>query len=677
MIPKIRSMLDAQRHVRMLWVPVAFGCGIGVYFGLRDEPAAGLVLALAVVGAMFLVASLRMGFLAALTGIALIGFSHAAWRTERVGEPALGWYYWGPIEGRVIAIDRSASNAPRVTLDNVYLPRISAERSPKQVRFSMHGYIGDGVLEAGAQVAAQGRLGPPGAPVEPGGFDFRKYAYFRQLGAVGYVRDPVLVTGPRDLSGANTRLLAIRKQIADIIRANMPPETGAFAAAILTGDRSAIDPEQLIDLRSSNLAHLLAISGLHMGLLTGIVFAAIRYGLALVPFVALRLPAKKIAAAVALVAGFGYLAISGASVATERAFIMAAVVLVAVVLDRPALTLRAVGIAAMVVLIRAPESISEAGFQMSFAATTALVAGFNELRQFAWWQGMRQTRLRYLKPVLVIVFTSAVAGLATAPFSAFHFNQTSQYGLLANVLAVPMMGLIVMPAAVLTLCLWPLGLAGAGFWLMDRGIAYILMIAEWVAGLDGVLRLVPSGPGLVLSMISLGGLYLLLWHGWTRIAGLVPIVIALQIWDAAERPDILISDDGRLVGVLGQDGRVLNLGRGHGFAAETWLENDGDMATQEIAATREGMERSRQETRAHIAGFGTLVWLNSKETSAEKCAQNVLIIAPKWEHAPSGGCVFIGKQQVENNGSTAIWVAEGQLRVQGAHALSGKRPWTE
>ena len=671
-------MLEAQRHVRMLWVPVAFGSGIGVYLGLRNEPETYVVLALAILGVLLLAASFRLNFFVALIAIALLGFAHADWRTARIDAPTLGWYYWGPIEGRVIAIDRSTSNAPRVTLDKVYLPRISSEKMPERVRFSMHGFIGDGVLEAGAQIAAQGRLGPPGAPVEPGGFDFRKYAYFRQLGAVGYVRDPVLVIGPRNMHGMSTRLLAFRKHVADIIRANMSTETGAFAAAILTGDRSAIDPEHLIDLRASNLAHLLAISGLHMGLLTGIVFATIRCGLAFFPRLALRLPVKKIAAIAALAAGFGYLAISGASVATERAFIMAAVVLIAVMLDRPALTLRAVGIAAMIVLLRAPESLAEAGFQMSFAATTALVAGFNELRKISWWQGLNHTRLKHFKPVMVIIFTSAVAGLATAPFSAFHFNQTSQFGLLANVLAVPMMGLIVMPAAVLTLCLWPLGLASFGFWLMDRGIAYILMIADWVAGLEGVLRLVSSGPGFVLTMIAMGGLYLLLWQGRMRIVGFVPIIAALQIWGEAERPDILISDDGRLVGVLDQGGRILNLPRGHGFAAETWLENDGDKATQEIAANRDGMDRSRQVTRANIAGFGTLVWLNSKQASSDECADNVLIIAPKWERSPNGPCIFIGKEAVEKNGSIAVWVRDdGQLQVQGAHTLSGKRPWAE
>ncbi len=675
-MPDFPAIWEAQRPVRALWLPVSFGTGIGIYFALKVEPAAGVVSFLAVFGALALIAGLRLGFLLALIGIGCLGFANAAWRTERVGAPVLGWYYYGPVEGRVVGVDRSASNALRITLDRVYLPGVAVERTPARVRFSMHGEVAEAVPEAGARVAGQVRLGPPGAPVEPGGFDFRKYAWFHRLGAVGYARDPVVTIGPPEVSGVAVRLLALRMAMADAIRAHMPERTGAFAAAILTGDRSAIDPDLLVDLRASNLAHLLAISGLHMGLLTGIVFAAIRYGLALVPMVALRVPAKKIAAGVALVAGFGYLALSGAAVATERAFIMAAVVLVAVMLDRPAFTLRAVAIAAMIVLIRTPESLTEAGFQMSFAATTALVAGFNELRRYPWWQGLAYGRGRWVRPVLMVAFTSAVAGMATAPFSAFHFNQFSQFGLLANVLAVPVMGMVVMPAAVLTFCLWPLGLSGIGFWLMDRGIAFILWVAGWVAGLDGALRLVPSGPPMVLALVSLGGLFLLLWQGRLRFAGIVPVAVALVMWHGTERPDVLISENGRLVGVLGTEGRALNVARGHGFAAETWLENDGDAVDQAAAAERPMTERGRQETRVALAGFGELVWLNAAEPGPEPCAAGTLVVAPKWEAAPEGACVFIGKAALEREGATAIWVEEEGLRSLGANPVAGRRPWT-
>lgn len=162
--------------------------------------------------------------------------------------------------------------------------------------------------------------------------------------------------------------------MAGYLQQRIPGETGGFAAAITAGDRSGVGEQTLTALRQSNLAHLLAISGLHMGLLTGFVFAAVRVLFCLVPPVALRWPVKKLAALAALAAGAGYLMLSGGNVATERAFVMVAVMLGAVLLNRRAITLRAVAVAALIVLLRRPESLLSPGFQMSFAATAALVA---------------------------------------------------------------------------------------------------------------------------------------------------------------------------------------------------------------------------------------------------------------------------------------------------------------
>ncbi|WP_348524108.1 ComEC/Rec2 family competence protein [Phaeobacter sp. J2-8] len=232
----------------------------------------------------------------------------------------------------------------------------------------------------------------------------------------------------------------------------LPGEIGAFAAAITTGDRSGMGEGTLKALRDTNLAHLLAISGLHMGLLAGFVFSVVRLAIAMVPFVALRLPGHRIAAVFALIAAASYLALSGGNVATERAFIMVAVALIAVVFNRRAISLRAVALAALIVLVLRPEALLGPGFQMSFAATTALVAVFNHLR------GAPEVVPRWLWAVLAVILSSAVAGFATAPVAAAHFNRIAQFGLVANLLTVPLMGILVMPAAVVAACLRLLGL---------------------------------------------------------------------------------------------------------------------------------------------------------------------------------------------------------------------------
>ncbi|MGI9370236.1 MAG: ComEC/Rec2 family competence protein [Ruegeria sp.] len=300
----------------------------------------------------------------------------------------------------------------------------------------------------------------------------------------------------------------------------------------------------------SNLAHLLAISGLHMGLLTGFVFVSVRVGLSLIPPVALRLPVRKIAAILALLSAAGYLALSGGSVATERAFVMVSVMFVAVLIDRRAISMRAVAVAALVVLVLRPESLLSPGFQMSFAATTALVAVFGVFRDVGIRFGPG-----WLRAIATVALSSAIAGLATAPFGAAHFNAIAHYGLLANLLCVPVMGSVVIPAAVVAVLLAPFGLEWIGLQVMGFGLSWILLVAEWVASFDGSQGFVASPPFFVLPALSLGALWVVLWQGPVRWIGIVPLAVSLTFWGYQDRPQVLISENGGLVGVMTGQGR--------------------------------------------------------------------------------------------------------------------------
>ena len=588
-VERARALIEGQRANLPLWVPVLFAVGIGGYFRVPREPEGWMLAAIAVALGLGIATAVRTGPVARVVLLMLLlplaGFGAATLRSRTVAAPVLAYPMMANVEGRVIGLDRSASGRDRVVLDRVVIHGLDAGRTPGRVRISVDPSTPVEMLEPGLRLIGYARLSPPPAPAEPGGFDFRRMAWFDGLGAVGYTRTPMLQawSDSGEGGGWRHRVFAWRTAMSRAIQAAIPGRNGGFASAILTGDRSGVDLPALAALRASNLAHLLAISGLHMGLLTGFVFALVRYGFALAPRVALYRSTKKLAAVVALVAGAAYLVLSGSNVATERAFIMTAVVLVAVMIDRPAFTLRAVALAAMIVLAVRPESLTEAGFQMSFAATTALIAAFEALRGRAWWREMQGERWRFLRPVIGVAVTSFVAGMATAPISAFHFNTMSQYGLIANVLAVPAMGLVVMPAAVLAGLLAPLGLAAPALWAMGLGLDYILRVAEFVAGLDGAVRPVPAGPLASLLLIVAGGLFTILWIGRGRALGLLPIVAGLALWTQAERPDILISEDGRLFGIETAGGRALNSERGNGFAASSWLENDGDRAGQAAA----------------------------------------------------------------------------------------------
>ncbi|SEK34464.1 competence protein ComEC [Roseovarius nanhaiticus] len=576
------QLLLLQRGHLIGWAPVCLATGIGLYFSLPVEPGWPAYAALATLGLSMLMLSRWIGQAAAplAIGVALIlaGAILAGARAHHVAGPVLGWRYYGPIEGRVVGIDRSASDAVRVTLDRVKLARVPPHRTPGRIRLSLHSKIEGAAPRPGLYMGATGHLSPPSGPVEPGGFDFQRHAWFQGLGAVGYTRVPLVALAPPE---GGQWMFRIRMALSARVQAALGGETGGFAAAIMTGDRSGMGQDTLTALRVSNLAHLLAISGLHMGLLTAFVFAALRYGLALIPFIALRAPVKPVAAALALVVAAFYLGLSGGSIATERAFIMVAVMLVAVMLDRRALSLRAVALAALIVLVLRPEALMGPGFQMSFAATTALIAVFGWLQHDALPRGPK-----WLRPVIAVVVSSGVAGFATAPIAAAHFNQIAHYGLIANLASVPLMGVLVMPAAVLSVCLMPFGLEWVGLWIMGLGLDWILLVAHWISMQEGARGMVPSPGPLVLPLLSLGALTVILWQGRARLIGALPIAVAFLLWAGVERPRVLIADTGGLVGIMTPEGRALSTAKGDGFAALNWLENDGDPATQEEAAAR-------------------------------------------------------------------------------------------
>ncbi|MEM1131250.1 MAG: ComEC/Rec2 family competence protein, partial [Pseudomonadota bacterium] len=370
-IPGLPNFIARQRGRLFLWVPICLAIGISIYFNLPLEPGRPLLGLLTVCAICIVLVARRSGETAAplLIGLALViaGTALAGWRAHHLTAPVLEFRYYGPVEGRIVAIDRSISDRLRITLDRVVLRETAPDRTPTRVRVALHGDIPGTELRAGLLVGVTAHLSPPAGPVEPGGFDFQRLAWFKKLGAVGYSRTPVVALAPPEARNLSAHLFRIRLALSDAIRARLPGQTGAFAAAILTGDRSGLSRETLDTMRATNLAHLLAISGLHLGLLTGFVFAIMRGAIALIPPLALRVPAKKWAALVALPAAAAYLALSGGNVATQRAFVMAAVMLCAVLLDKRAFTLRAVALAAVIILVLRPETLTGPGFQMSFA----------------------------------------------------------------------------------------------------------------------------------------------------------------------------------------------------------------------------------------------------------------------------------------------------------------------
>ncbi|MFV0302750.1 MAG: ComEC/Rec2 family competence protein [Paracoccus sp. (in: a-proteobacteria)] len=695
----------AARAGLLPWVPVGLSCGIGLWFALPFQPAAGFYLALAAIsiGALVMTGRAprwagtgRIGWPAAdglrLAGWAVLlvaaGLAVTGLRAARVEAPVLGWRYYGPVEGRVVGIDRSARDRMRITLDHVVLRDLPHGRTPGRVRLSLTDAAADDLPVPGQRVMLTGHLSPPPGPAAPGSFDFRRFAWFEGLGAVGYTRNPILTVAPPE--GGIWAMHRAQISLAEAMRQRIGGQSGAVAAALMTGDRSGITEATNEVMRASNLYHIVSISGLHMGMLAGFVYAALRLALIGLQGAGLRLilPAHKIAAGVAIAAAAGYLWLSGGGVATERAFVMVAVMLAAILADRRAISLRSVALAATLILTLNPEALSSPGFQMSFAATIALILIYGP------WSRLSPALPRWLRPVLMLVISSLVAGLATAPIAAAHFSRMAQYGLLANLLVVPVMGVLVMPMGVIAALLAPVGLAGPALWVMGLGTSWMLVIAGFVAGLNGAVTAVPLPPAPVLPLLGLGAaLAVLVWRrGEMRLdsgprflafglsAGL--ILCAFLVWFRAERPLLLIAPEGEAVGLMTPDGRAVSKPSGGSFVVRNWLLEDGDTATQQAAAARPAWRGDGRAREAAIAGTGwRVVHLTGKGAAtraAGHCATGVILVVDDTVTDPGRDppCRLFDLATLRRSGAVSVSFPGGSPRFLSVAGTTGERPWS-
>lgn len=667
------AALDRAQLDWVLWAPLGLGTGVGLYFLAPVEPGGPvLAAACAVILAAVLLWLRGPGFLhlpAVLCLMAALGLLAASGRAHSVAAPVLPFHYYGPVEGRIVGIDRSARDVIRLTLDQVRLARVAPEARPARVRIALHGDRAGLAPEPGLRIATTAHLSPPAPPIAPGAWDFRRNAWFSGLGALGYTRSPVVVLAPPapDWTLAAHRA---RMRLSAAMQERIGGQAGAVAAALMTGDRSGISEATNATMRASNLYHIVSISGLHMGMLAGFVFGALRWGLALVGNFALIWPTKKIAAAAALLASTLYLWVSGGDIATQRAWIMTAVMLTAILLDRRALSLHTVALAAMILLVLWPEALTGPGFQMSFAATVALIL------MAAPWSAHHHRLPWLLRPVVMLVLTSLIAGLATAPIAAAHFGRMAHYGILANLLAVPVMGIVVMPAGVLAAVLAPLGLAGPALWLMGLGTDWVLAVAEFVAGLTGAQSYIAAPPGWVLPVLALAAGAAVLSRGAFRSAMVVLVLAAFAGWGLSSRPALLIAPDGALVGLMTPEGRALSKAA-PSFTAEGWLEADGDDATPKEAAARAGFRGQKGLRRADWQGRA-LVHLTGKaalDNLAKACRDGALVVldtaAPK---GAGGDCRLYDTRALARSGALSFDAA-GQRRS--AEAEAGRRLWTD
>jgi competence protein ComEC len=664
------------------WLAVAFGIGIVGYFTADREPAWWAAVALAFVGVAIAILTRHrpIGFPLAL-GFAAIaaGFATATLRTQRVAHPVLQYAVSTVTLSGFVEIREERERSDRIVVRVHTIEGRRLTDAPERVRLAVRKNTAPPV---GSFIALKAHLSPPLAPLRPGGYDFARDMYFQRIGASGYALGKITIVAAPVAGGFWLRYAAvidnIRETIDKRIRAELPGDEGAIASALITGKRDAISTPVNDAMYVSSLAHVLSISGYHMAVVAGIVFFFIRAGLALIPSLASRYAIKKWAAAAALAAATFYLLLSGAEVATQRSYIMIAIVLAGIMVNRPTLTFRTITVAALGVLLLSPESVVNPSFQMSFAATLALIAAY----QYGLpWRANADTSIGARvalwggREIVGLALASFVAGLGTTPYAAFHFHRTAPYGMIANLFAMPVVSVEVMPMGILGLLAMPFGF-DAIFWrLMGVGITWMDTVALWVTSLPGAvgrIRAFGTGP-LLLATVAI--LLLCLLRTPLRWSGAALALIA-SLWAVSTPlPDVLVSGDGQVAAVRGSDGRlaVLHSNR-DSFAIKEWLAADGDARTAKDAGLRGGVQCDAAGCIAKLKDGRLASVALSVEAFIEDCTRAAVVVSAR--EAP-GGCaaILIDRKVWRANGAVALrWIGDGFEQIN-ARPRGYERPW--
>lgn len=650
---------ELARGTPFNFIPIFIATGALGYFSAQTEPSLYLLLAVCGVAAVAIFAlrgrvAWQLGAWAVLSIV--LGALAAKLETMRADTKMLGGEITTRLTGRIVATDHMANGRVRLTLDVVATARPELRYAPDRVRITARSIPAE--TRAGDEVIGAARLLPPLGATRPGSFDFAFKSYFDGVGATGFfLGPPKIVQVPGDpgfMDRFNAAVENARDRLAARIRSHIGGAEGEIAAALIAGVRAGIPEEVNEALRRTGLAHVLSISGLHMALVAATIIGALRLLFACFQGFATRYPVRKYAAAAALVALAIYLFISGNEVAARRSFIMIAIMLVALLFDRAALTMRNLAISAIIVLVISPHEVVGPSFQMSFAATAALIGAYGGwsqrgARPIGAAPGSRHLVVRGGRLVLLYVAglaaTSVLAGVATSVFGAHHFQRVSPLSLFANLAAMPIVSVLVMPFAVLGLVLMPIGLDGIAFAVMGEGLRLMNLVADWFSRLSPVDAVGLIAPGAVICL-TLALVFATLLTTWLRLIAVAFTLAGIVFLTFPPRPEIFISDDARLVAFHTSAGdTAVNRSRPNAFTLNGWKyafvsENVIKPLSADDETTRRGKKvssppvdgatderfRCTPTDCTAVTRLGTIVVTSQVETARNACGTARLIV---------------------------------------------------
>ena len=670
---KIQSIWDAEASRRILWLPLWLAVGIGVYFLLPSEPDVWVFIAPAGIcfAASIILRKIHYKSLIFIIFLILLGAGGATFRTMVADAPVLS----EPLKNADV-IGRVAEKSVtekgfKLLLAVETISGLEAKDAPRYASVSLRGMPVEPAI--GDRVSVRATLYPPPRPAYPGGFDFQRYFYFKQVGAMGFGLPNTLKieASASDESTFMGWIEKLRYSLTQRIKSSIREPYGVIAAAFITGDTKGIPTQTLEIMRISGVYHLLAVSGMNLVIVSGILFFLARALLAAIPWVAIRLHTKKWAAGFALIGTYFYLLIAGSPVSAERAYVMVVLILSAIILDRQVTPMRSLMLAAIVILLVQPESLLNASFHLSFCATLGLIAWF-ELTQDEYKKRDDESRWHwkirfYLEAVLL---SSFVAWVSTMPFIMYHFQQISVFSLPANMLCVPLISVVTMPALIAALLLMPLGLEGLPMKLVEWTLVWMVDIASWFSSQPAALKSTPPITDMGIILIALGMLWCSIWLKPWRSLGLVLCLLGLLTMFQFKQPDILLGEEGRQVAFRHHDSWVLAKGQ-KGMQVEQWKEWLG---LKEFVMRKNAIGVCDRTGCNLISPEFSVSVVLQRAILQEECLEAGLVIAL----LPRAFCKdspVINSDDLTRRGAAAIWLTEGGYDIRFVTNSAYKRPW--
>lgn len=665
----IAAQAVAERRLFVL-LPFALILGIIAYRVTGYEPDAEILVG-GMLLAMCMAAFLRRSYggvravallIAAWAGYCALPVQGALFGTSMLTTPKYGHYTM-----RLDQVIYDDGDQQRWIVSEIVPENARDAPGVRRARLSAPGGV---AVRPGDTIEARVRFYGVPPPVLPGGYDAQFAGYYAGIGAYGAVLgDPVIV--PAEQGGFYGLVEDVRRTIASRILAVLDPQIGGIAIALITGDRSRIPEDDWQAMALVGLAHVLSISGMHMTLVAGTMYASLRIGISLSYGFSQKVSSKKIAAAGGIVIAIAYMLVSGMGIPAIRAAIMLVLVFGAVIAGRQALTMRNVALAGLLLAAFDPATVFRASYQLSFAAVVALIAAFELARQ------RREERWkpanRGLAILIDVAMTSLVAGAATLMFSAYHFQQTAPFGVISNVLAMPIVSFVMMPAAVFAILLLPLGLEAPLLHVMGWSIEAVLWIAHTIrvlsGGFDPSPLLAPSA--LVVCLIALA--WLAFFQSRIRLVGPIIAVPIIFLFCVERSPDVLIADSTQALAVRHEGRLTLMAGRLNTFATTVWSERYMETIDPRSAAT----SCDTLGCILHSSHGFTLALVLDRAAFQEDCAIADVVVArvpaPQW-------CGQITEQidpkNLSERGAHMLYWREDLLAFEARYAISdGNRPW--